>query len=127
MFNEVRVLVNDGERSREREGVLQLSAGQISIAPSGGAAPIVSVRTSALNAVFYSRSKQPRWNDASGKAVESKIDLGRMGFLRGDRNWIVLLTAGEPVILRIEDSALKTVLPAIEERTGIKIRRVVPQ
>ncbi len=72
MFNEVRVLVNDGERSREREGVLQLSAGQISIAPSGGAAPIVSVPTSALNAVFYSRSKQPRWNDANGKAVESK-------------------------------------------------------
>ncbi len=50
-----------------------------------------------------------------------------MGFLRGDRNWIVLLTAGAPVILRIEDSALKTVLPAIEERTGMKIRRVVPQ
>jgi hypothetical protein len=46
-----------------------------------------------------------------------------MGFLRGERNWIVLLTAGEPVILRIEDAALRTVLPAIEERTGQKIRR----
>ena len=50
--------------------------------------------------------------DASGQEVVSKIDLGRMGFLRGERNWIVLLTAGEPVILRIEDSALRTVLPA---------------
>jgi hypothetical protein len=119
----VRVLVSEGEKSREREGILQLGGGQVSVVPSTGAAPIVSVPTSALQGVFYSRSKQPRWKDASGKDVESRIDLGRMGFLRGERNWIVLLTSGEPVILRIEDSALRTVLPAIEERTGQKIRR----
>jgi serine/threonine protein kinase len=122
-FGEVRVLVNEGERAREREGVLQLAPGQISIAPNAGAAPIVSVATSSLTGVFYSRSRQPKWKDASGKDVESKIDLGRMGFLRGDRNWIVFLTSGQPVILRVEDSALRTVLPAIEERTGLKIRR----
>jgi serine/threonine-protein kinase len=122
-FNEVRVLVNDGEKSREREGILQLGAGQVSVVPSAGAAPIVSLPVSALNGLFYSRSRMPRWKDASGKEVETKIDLGRMGFLRGERNWIVLLTAGEPVILRIEDSALRTVLPALEERTGHKIRR----
>ena len=46
-----------------------------------------------------------------------------MGFLRGDRNWIILLTSGEPMIMRIEDSALRTVLQALEERTGQKIRR----
>jgi serine/threonine protein kinase len=122
-FNQVRVLVNEGEKSREREGVLQIGGGHVAVVPSVGAPPIVSVSTSALNGVFYSRSRQPRWKDASGKEVESKIDLGRMGFLRGERNWIVLLTAGEPVILRIEDAALRTVLPAIEERTGQKIRR----
>ncbi len=122
-FDQVRVLVSEGERSREREGVLNLGAGQVSIVPSPGAAPIVSMPLSVLQGVFYSRSRQPRWKDASGKEVVSKIDLGRMGFLRGERNWIVLLTAGEPVILRIEDSALRTVLPAIEDRTGHMIRR----
>jgi hypothetical protein len=55
--------------------------------------------------------------------VESRADLGRMGFLRGDRNWLILLTSGEPIILRLEDAALRTVLPAIEERTGKKIQR----
>jgi serine/threonine-protein kinase len=122
-FNQVRVLVSEGEKSREREGILQLGGGQVSVVPASGATPIVSLPTSALSGVFYSRSKQPRWKDASGKEVESKIDLGRMGFLRGERNWIVLLTAGDPIILRIEDTALRTVLPAIEERTGHKIRR----
>jgi hypothetical protein len=122
-FNEVRVLVSDGEKTREREGVLQIGGGQVSLVPQGSGAPIVSMPTSAVHAVFYARSKQPRWRDASGKPVESKADLGRMGFLRGDRNWIVLLTNGEPVIFRIEDAALRTVLPAIEERTGLKVQR----
>jgi hypothetical protein len=122
-FNQVRVLVNDGDRAREREGVLHVGRGQVALLPAGGGAPIVSLPITAVNAVFYARSKQPKWRDASGNEVESRIDLGRMGFLRGERNWIVLLTAAEPVILRIEDSALRTVLLAIEERTGRKIQR----
>jgi hypothetical protein len=83
----------------------------------------MSLATSSLSGIFYARSKQPKWRDASGQMVESKIDLGRMGFLRGERNWIILLSSGEPVILRIEDSALRTVLPALQERTGHQIQR----
>ncbi len=122
-FNQVRMLVAEGERVREREGVLQLGDGRLSVVVPGGGAPVMSLATSSLSGIFYSRSKQPKWRDASGQTVESKIDLGPMGFLRGDRNWIILLTSGEPVILRIEDSALKTVLPALQERTGQKIQR----
>jgi serine/threonine protein kinase len=122
-FNQVRVLVSEGDRAREREGVLNIGGGKLSVASAGGGAPIVSLPTSAVNAVFYARSKQPKWRDASGQPVESRIDLGPMGFFRGDRNWIILITGGEPVIFRIEDSALRTVLPAIEERTGLKIQR----
>jgi hypothetical protein len=83
----------------------------------------VSIANSVLRGIFYSRSKQPKWRDASGQEVESRIDLGPMGFFRGDRNWIILQTRGEPVILRIEDSAMKTVLPALEVRTGHKVQR----
>ena len=122
-FNEVRLLVADGERVREREGMLQLGDGRVSIVTVAGGAPIMSLPNSSVGGIFYSRSKQPRWRDASGQVVESKIDLGRMGFLRGERNWIILLTSGEPVIMRIEDSALRTVLPALQERTGQKVQR----
>jgi hypothetical protein len=122
-FNQVRVLVNDGEKARERVGILHVGEGQVALMPAGGSAAIISLPISSVNAIYYARSRQPKWRDASGKEVESRIDLGRMGFLRGERNWIVLLTAGDPVILRIEDSALRTVLPALEERTGRKIQR----
>ena len=122
-FNQVRLLVADGDRVREREGVLRLVDGQVSILTPGGSASILSVANSSLRGIFYARSKQPRWRDASGQTVESKIDLGRLGFLRSERNWVILLTAGEPVIFRIEDSALRTVLPALQERTGQPIQR----
>ena len=122
-FNQVRLLVAEGDRVREREGVLTLADGQVSIVSPGGGAPIMSVANNSLSGIFYARSKQPRWRDASGQTVESKIDLGRLGFLRSERNWVILLTGGEPVIFRIEDSALRTVLPALQERTGQTIQR----
>ena len=122
-FEQVRLLVEDGDRVREREGVLQLGDGHISILGNSGGAPIMSVPTSGLTAIFYSRSKQPKWRDARGETVESKADLGRLGFLRSERNWVILLAGKDPVIFRIEDSALRTVLPALQERTGQKIQR----
>jgi hypothetical protein len=122
-FNQVRLLVADGDRAREREGTLQLSNAQVSVVAQSGGAPMMSLANGSVTGIFYSRSKQPRWRDASGQQIESKLDLGRLGFLRGDRNWIILLTSGEPVILRIEDSALRTVLPALQERTGHRVQR----
>ena len=122
-FNEVRLLVANGDRVREREGMLQLGDGRVSIVTAAGGTALTSLPNSSVGGIFYSRSKQPRWRDASGQVVESKIDLGPMRFLRGDRNWIILLTSGEPMIMRVEDSALRAVLQALEERTGQKIQR----
>jgi serine/threonine-protein kinase len=122
-FNQVRLLVSDGGRAREREGILQIGDGRVAIVATAGNAPMMSVPFGSLSGVFYSRGKQPKWRDASGQEVVSRIDLGPMGFLRGERNWIILLTGGEPVILRIEDNALRTVLPALQEHTGLKIQR----
>lgn len=122
-FNQVRLLVAEGERGREREGILQLANGHVSIVSQSASAPFMSLANGAVTGIFFSRSKQPRWRDASGQQIESKLELGRMGFLRGDRNWIILMTSGDPVILRVEDSALKTVLPALQERTGHKVQR----
>ena len=44
-FNQVRLLVAEGDRVREREGVLQLGDGQVSIVTPGGGAPIMSLAT----------------------------------------------------------------------------------
>ena len=124
LFNDVRVLVTEsGNRGRERQAVLQLADDRVSLVDRDGGGPIATLAYGEVQAVFYSRSKQPKWRDADGKEVESKVDLGRMGFLRGDRNWLILLTAGEPLIIRLEDSNLQKILPAVQERTGVEVKR----
>ena len=123
LFNDVRVLVANAGKAREREGVLQLTDNGMAVLDREGGTPIISVPYSAVVGAYYSRSKQPRWKDADGKEVEGKIDLGRLGFFRGERNWLILMTSSEPLIMRLEDSGLRTVLPAFQERTGIKVQR----
>jgi hypothetical protein len=123
-FAGIRVLVPDGaDKSRERQGVLEFGGGRLSIVDRAGGASIIDLPYKSITGAFYSRSKQPRWRDAEGKAVESKVDLGKMGFFRGDRNWLILLSGSEPLILRLEDKDLKTLLPAFEEQTGVAIKR----
>jgi hypothetical protein len=46
-----------------------------------------------------------------------------LSFFRGERNWLILTTQAEPVFIRFEDAALTVVLPAVEERIGLKIQR----
>lgn len=124
VFDDVRVLVADEDnKGRERDAVLQFGDARISVLEHPGGPSIASVPYKAVLGAFYSRSKQPKWKDAEGKDVESKVDLGPLGFFRGERNWLILLTKAEPVIIRIDDADLKTVLPAFTEHTGIAIQR----
>jgi hypothetical protein len=124
LFNDVRVLVTDpGNKGRERQAVLQFADGRVSLVDRDGGGTIASLAYAEVQGAFYSRSKQPKWRDANGKEVESKVDLGRLGFFRGDRNWLILLNAGEPLIIRLEDSNIQKILPAVQERTGVEIKR----
>jgi hypothetical protein len=122
-FDNVRVLTSENGKARERQGQLQLVGDHLAIVDRDGRSTLASLPYRAVVSAHYSRSKQPKWKDESGKEVESKIDLGRLAFLRSERNWLILLTAGEPVVLRFEDSGLQAALSAIQERTGVKIQR----
>jgi eukaryotic-like serine/threonine-protein kinase len=122
-FDDVRVLVKSGDRTRELSGVLSLGDGHVSVLDKVGGTPIVSLPYTAITGAAYSRSKQPKWKDADGKEVEGKVDLGRLGFFKSERNWVILFSHGDPTFIRLEDASLRTVLPAIETHAGIKIRR----
>ena len=122
-FDDVRVLVKSGDRTRELTGVLSLGNGEVAILDKPGGTPLVSLPYSSLTGAAFSRSKQPKWKDADGKDVEGKVDIGRLGFFRSERNWVIFFSHGEPTFIRIEDGSLRTVLPAIESHAGVKVRR----
>ena len=103
--------------------MLQLGGGRLTVVDRAGGTPIAVLPYNSIADAFFSRSKQPKWKDANGKEVESRVDLGRMGFFRGERNWVIFLSNSEPLIIRLEDGDLKKVLPAIQEQTGIAVKR----
>ena len=117
------MIVTSGGKANEVTGVLTLADGHVQISGKDNGPSLVSLPYQAISAAYFSRSKQPKWKDGQGNDVEGKVDLGKLGFLRSDRNWVILLSHGEPVLLRVEDSAVKTVLPALQEHTGVKIQR----
>jgi eukaryotic-like serine/threonine-protein kinase len=121
-FGNVRVVTTDGETARETRGMLRIGDGTLAMGDSSDTARVLSSLGN-VRAIFYSRSRQPRWRDTEGREAGSRVDLGKMGFLRGDRNWLILLTDGEPVILSVEDGQLRQVSQAIEARTGRTVQR----
>jgi serine/threonine protein kinase len=123
VFNDVRVLVKSGDKTRELSGVLSLADGHVAVLDKVGGTPLVSLPYTSLTDAYYSRSKQPRWKDASGKDVEAKVDLGKLGFFRSERNWVILFSNGDPTFIRVEDGNLRAILPAIESHAGLKFRR----
>ena len=121
-FQDVRVIVKDGDKARELNGVLALGDGHITVLDCPGGNALVSLPYSSVTDAAYSRSKQPKWKDAEGKDVEAKVDLGKLGFLKSDRNWVILFSHGEPTFLRIEDSNVRPV----PRSAGEPRRRQVP-
>lgn len=122
-FKEMKVLVAQGDSLRERDAVFTLDAGRLTVTERNGTTEIVSLPYSSIAQAFFSRSKHPRWIGPDGKEVEASVDLGRMSFFRGERNWLILTTSGSPVFVRFEDAHLQAALAAFQERTGIKIQR----
>ena len=116
-------MVKQGNSLRDRDAVLTLAGDRLSVQDRSGKVEMVSLPYSAIQQAYYSRSKEPKWKSPDGKEQKADVDQGKMGFFRGDRNWLVLTTGGEPIVLRLEDRDLKTVLPAFQERANIRVQR----
>jgi serine/threonine-protein kinase len=122
-FDDVKVVVSEGEGTRDRDAVLELTGSHLSVLDRDGSTPILSLPYGTITGAFYSRSRQPKWRGPDGEEVEAAVDRGRLGFFRGERNWLILTTAAEPVFLRFENANLQAALAAVQERSGVTIQR----
>jgi hypothetical protein len=122
-FKDVKVMVKQGNTLRDRDAVLTLAGDHLSVQDRSGKVEMVSLPYAAIQQAYFSRSKEPKWKGPDGKEQTADVDQGKMGFFRGDRNWLILSTGGEPVFLRLEDRDLKTILATIQERANVRIQR----
>lgn len=122
-FDDVKVVLADGDNLRDRDAVMRLMGDHLAVLDDSGTTVILTLPYAAIVQAFYSRSKQPKWKGPDGKEAEASVDLGALGFFRGERNWLILTTQGGRVIVRVENDDLQSVLTAVQERTGVAVQR----
>ncbi len=103
-FKDVKVLVKQGNSLRDRDAVLTLAGDHLSVLDRSGKAELSTLPYASIVQAFFSRSKQPRWKGPDGKEQVVSVDLGKLSFFRGERNWLILTTQADPVFIRFGDS-----------------------
>jgi serine/threonine-protein kinase len=121
---DAKAVVVDAGKNREHDVIVRMAEGQVTVSEKNHTL-VTSVPYQTLLGVNYSNSKQPLWNSPSGPAEVVKVEGGAFNFFKGGRNWLVLRTKDSSVVLRIDDEDLHKVMSAMEDRTGVKVERVV--
>ena len=76
----------------------------------------------AVTAATYARARRPRGQSIPG-ALDVPENFGGSGVLGGSRHWLTLQTAGEFLVIRLEDRNVVRILTAVEARTGLTVER----
>jgi len=124
VFFDAKTVVAEGGKNREHDTTVLLSDGKFTVTEKNDRV-VATLAFADVVGVSVSNSKQPMWNSPQGPAEMMKVEAGKLGFLKGGRNWVGLRTADTSLVLRVEDDDLRRVIAAIEERTGRKVVRVL--
>lgn len=111
----------DGTKGREVDALLGLEPGTLVVRAKDGRV-LRTLTYRSVTAATYARARRPK-----GQSIPDALDIpdnfGGSGFLGGSRHWLALQTAGEFLILRLEDRNVIRIMQAIEARTGLKVVR----
>jgi hypothetical protein len=122
-FENLKLLVVDGKRSREQDAIVHLSDGRIIIIAVGerlvATLPYADVLT-----LSSSRSRQPRWRNANGTESGSDLGGGAFGFLKSDRTWLAIQTKDHTYVVRSARDEIAPLARAASERTGLPVVNV---
>lgn len=121
-FNKVRLLVIDGEKSREVDVTLTLDADHLEVREPASPTVIRSIPYRAIAAATYARARRPRGQNGDGLA-RVPDNIGGSGFLGGSRHWLTVQTAGEFLVLRLENENIIRVIMQLEAHSGTKVKR----
>jgi serine/threonine-protein kinase len=122
-FEPVKLLVSDGNRSRERDAKLHFAEGQI-ILIAVGERLIASVAFEDVLALSYSHSRQPRWRNANGTDSRGDFPGGAFGFLKADRRWFAMQTGTHTYVVRVDEDQIGPLMRAASDRTGLPVVRL---
>jgi serine/threonine-protein kinase len=120
-FGNVKLLVLEDGKSRDRDAVLRLGGDGLQILD--GDTILQSMPYREVIGLFQSHSREPRWTAPDGTAVPVIKVGGKFGFLKGTPDWVTLRTKKSFIPLRVQEQELGRMIAELEARTGTKIVR----
>src|SRR3954469_15495554 len=124
---ETKTLVDAGGRTRERDARLLLQDGKVIVAPLKDTDhPLRVLAYSDVMSISYSHARDPLWSSPKGPAPAARAaggGLDRIG-IAIRRHWIALETAAAAdaanrfVVLQASDQTVRSILAALQQRTG---------
>ena len=105
-YRKVKLITQAGSSEKSTDVVLQFSDDRLSVTPAGGGAALRTVRYAEVTAASY-----------------SKAEKKRLGFIKSAQHLLAVETAGEPLLLRLDNDNVQPILAAIEARTGQVVSR----
>ena len=120
VFPDVKVLMISGRRAQDRDALLSLVSGQVTVLNRQGGTIIASTPYRSIERATYARARNPKWDPSF---FSPPADLDMPGILPTARHWLVLQGRGSYLILQLNGNTWQQVLEAIEGRTGVKVER----
>ena len=114
------MLLISGRHAQDRDALLSLVSGQITVLNRQGGTIIASTPYKSIERATYVRARNPKW-DASFFSPPDNLDMP--GILPTARHWLVLQGRGSYLILQLSGNTWQKVLEAIEGRTGVRVGR----
>jgi len=123
---EAKAVVADGDKRRERDVLVTLADGTVTVKEKDKAdKALYVVPLDTLVGLTYSNSKQPLWNSPDGPAEAMRVEGGAFGFLKGgERNWFGLRTRESLLVVRVDDDAVGRVSEGLQTHTGLTLERL---
>ncbi|MGE5837383.1 MAG: serine/threonine protein kinase [Acidobacteriota bacterium] len=120
VFPDVKVLLISGRRAQDRDALLSLVSGQVTVLNRQGGTIIASTPYKSIERATYVRARNPKW-DPSLFSPPDNLDMP--GILPTARHWLVLQGHGSYLILQLNGNTWQKVLETIEGRTGVKVAK----
>lgn len=122
-FRGVKLMINTGDKSEATDAVVALEDDAFVVRAKGGAV-LKTIPYAAIKSAEYSYSKSPRWKSAIGVSLICIVCGVATAFMKGKKHWLTVTGAGEYALLQVDKDTYKTLLPAFESRSGVKVETV---
>jgi hypothetical protein len=128
-FDEIEILVQNGNDADEKSVRLRLDEDSLTIASKNGAIA-KTFRYSDIRSAEYSYSKNPRWKTGLGLGAASIVFPPLLfvalpvAFSKHRRHWLTIRTGDDYAVLKISKSTRKMLMPAFETKSGVSIKGV---